>query len=354
MMNVIKTGSLEEPAPGIAQWRELYAAAAQFHQIGCWRWLSDADLIGVRDPDTGVIGYCSVFGNAGRMFALAVYPGEAGLASFRQTQLAQGELLDELMLSQCCLIASFGERALLEKPDLTVIKQLGLKFRGAHAWPQFRSYRPGYAPWYLTAAEATVLTVALQQVAIVGQRVRDDLNFQLRCEQDEMLLRECDRTGPARPWWEQWVKLPANVPPPAPPALPPLEAATLQPLRRLPLAADQAWELDVFPAPCLISPPGQRPYIPQMLLCVDRASGFILMIHIAETTSHWNQFYRQLVQTLKATRTRPATWRVQRQSVLQWLRPLAEAIGTTVNLAPSLPSLNEARAGLAEMMPHRR
>jgi len=37
----------------------------------------------------------------------------------------------------------FEDRDGLDKQDREVIKKLGLKFRGAHAWPMFCSYRPG-------------------------------------------------------------------------------------------------------------------------------------------------------------------------------------------------------------------
>ena len=48
-----------------------------------------------------------------------------------------------------------------EREDLGIIKRLGLKFRGENAWPKFRSYRPGFAPWFLEKSETTTLNAAL-------------------------------------------------------------------------------------------------------------------------------------------------------------------------------------------------
>ena len=70
--------------------------------------------------------------------------------------------------------ASFGGRNELRKEDHEIIKRLGLRFRGANAWPAFRSYRPGYLPWFLEDDEIEVLRLILEQVLDVAPRVKDD------------------------------------------------------------------------------------------------------------------------------------------------------------------------------------
>ena len=66
-------------------------------------------------------------------------------------------------ITQKCLMASFGNKADQQKQDLDIITQLGLKFKGRHAWPLFRSYEPGYFPWYLTQAHVRFLALALER-----------------------------------------------------------------------------------------------------------------------------------------------------------------------------------------------
>jgi hypothetical protein len=166
-----------EKSPTISDWQALYQAALEFKEIEAWTWMYDSDVFGVQDPASGEIGYCCIMGNLGEMFALALYLGSEGLESYMRVAseppLDPFEVFEEIML-QKCLMASFGSRDTLKKEDRQVIKRLGLKFRGRTAWPLFRSYRPAYHPWHLTADEARFLTLALQQAREVCLRFKED------------------------------------------------------------------------------------------------------------------------------------------------------------------------------------
>src|SRR5579872_5233461 len=131
---------MEQPSP--EEWRRLYEAAVVFRDAAPWEWMWDAEVFGVQSPESGEIGYCCVMGRLGEHFALAVYEGSAGLEGLWQMRLdpPSGDPAEMLAL-QKCLMASFEDRSLLQKPDLEIIKQLGLKFRGRSVWPLFRSYR---------------------------------------------------------------------------------------------------------------------------------------------------------------------------------------------------------------------
>ena len=43
-------------------WLALYESADLFRTLTLWRWMHDYDLFGVRDSDSGQIGWCSVMG----------------------------------------------------------------------------------------------------------------------------------------------------------------------------------------------------------------------------------------------------------------------------------------------------
>jgi hypothetical protein len=353
MAATIQTGNVVEPLPSLEQWHALYAAACEYQRLACWQWLADSDLFAVRDPGTGVPGYCAVFGNAGEMFGLAVYLGEAGWASYFALAAAQDDARESVMQQQTCLIGSFGARDLLDDADRKVIKQLGLEFRGPRAWPQFRSHRPGYLPWRLTQTEAATLTTAFQQATIVGGRMKDNLELHIHQQRHEILVRELDTVAGATPVWrESWQPLPAVKPPePEPPPL--LEEKFVNELRRLPVVPSQVWEVDVALAPVTVGERGHRPYVPLMLWCVAADSGFILLSHMVEPANAWRELWLQLGNVMAEAKARPAEFHVQGRQSGDWLFPMAEALRTPLYLARCLPALNAARQEMSRMFARR-
>ena len=79
-----------------------------------------------------------------------------------------------LSITKTALRSWFGARRDLDKNDLKVVKDLGRKFRGSNAWPQFRSMQPGYLPWFLTEDEAKFLTLCLAQARQIALRFAKD------------------------------------------------------------------------------------------------------------------------------------------------------------------------------------
>ena len=78
-----------DPDPTEQEWRDLYRAADTFKELAPWDWMLDSDLFGVRNPDTGEIGYCCIMDNLGEHFAFGLYRGDEGLRGL--TRIAAGE-----------------------------------------------------------------------------------------------------------------------------------------------------------------------------------------------------------------------------------------------------------------------
>ncbi|MBW3625638.1 MAG: hypothetical protein KY468_19770 [Armatimonadetes bacterium] len=193
----------DHPAPSVLptdvslkELAELFEAARSFKFVEPWDWMFDSDLFGVRNPETGEIGYCCVMGNLGEHYALAVYRGSEGLDGYlcMQQGYVPEDPLDALAM-QYALMASFEDREAMSKEDRQVMKELGLKFRGRNAWPQFRSYRPGYQPWYLTGEEARFLALALDQSVEVAVRIQGDPDLLERVPEGHVLVRTRDAGG---------------------------------------------------------------------------------------------------------------------------------------------------------------
>ena len=152
----------------LKQWQALYKAAEEFKQAACWKWMDNSHIFGVENPFSKEIGYCCIMGNGGEMYGIAVYLGTRGFDSLME--MAKGEATDEMMFIQDCLMLSFDSRGDLHPQEYKQIKELGLTFRGANAWPTFRVYEPGYYPWPIEKQEHVLfLTLALQPPRSFGE-----------------------------------------------------------------------------------------------------------------------------------------------------------------------------------------
>ncbi len=265
--------STQEPTP--EEWRRLYEAAVAFRDLAPWRWMSDSDMFGVRNPEGKEIGYCCVLGMAGEVFGMVLYRGIRGLIGYWDTVQGGIQSPMDFFLSQDCLRVTFEDRSELDRRDLAVIKELGLKFRGRGQWPQFRSLLPGYAPWYLTGPEARFLAVALEQAAVVAERFREDPDMLSPPEEGKFLVRVPVRRKGKIYWRNRWQE----------PGPEEFETFYVEfpVIEELQVASGKAWEVGYF----FMSTPvregrGSRPFYPCVFLCVDRDSGFILGVHMTE------------------------------------------------------------------------
>ena len=143
---------MKVPQVSLKAWKDLYKFALRYRDLKPWGFLSDDAIFGVKDPITGQIGYCCVLGTLGEILGLCIYRGSEGLAFHQRIQ--SGELRPEdedVATMQNALLADFTDRRDLEKEDLSIIKALNLKIRGRKQYPLFRSYLPGYVPWFFPA-----------------------------------------------------------------------------------------------------------------------------------------------------------------------------------------------------------
>jgi hypothetical protein len=272
--------------PRLEEWSAAFEAAVAFRDLAPWRWCWDADVFGVEDPESGVTGYCCIMGNLGEHFALGLYRGSEGLAGFWEMQLAGRQPEEErdpvtLLSRQDAVMVSFEDRKLLAPRDLELIKRLGMKFRGRHAWPQFRSYQPGYEPWYLAGPEVRFLTVALQQsIEVAGRLAEERMVLPPTRPGGQYLVRVPEREGPGWRWHDVVREAPPPVRPPRP--LPAIDEGRLRRMGEQLARTDGILELGWFSAPEAVWGEGEdRPYFPEMLLAADSASGAPFGVRIA-------------------------------------------------------------------------
>jgi hypothetical protein len=324
-------------------WRQLYLAAMDFKKLAPWQWMSDEELFGVQNPTTGEIGYCCIMGMLGEVLALAVYQGSEGLQTYLDI-LSGDNLFEEIFSSQKCLMASFENRQDLGPADLKLIKELGLKFRGANSWPLLRNHRPGYFPWYITLEEAEFLTLALQQSLVVANRVLRNKKTLKPPKPGEYLVRMPEGAGAELTWKDAWVR-PDFAKPPF--VVPQPDVDTLLNLKKHLITSGDTWEMDYFRVPMPIKEKrNQRPYYPWGLLAVDQFSGLALVCHLAAEETYKTEFQQAVVKVLQQTNKIPKRILVGRPELFKLLEPVKSVLNFKMKIANRLKILDQARESL--------
>lgn len=329
-------------SPSREEWQRLYEAAIAFKQEAPWEWMYEDEVFGVRNPETGQIGYGSIMGNAGEHLALALYLGSEGLQGFWQMHHREPYADAFLLLEIPELQASFEDRGELHARDRQVIKDLGRKFRGRQAWPQFRSYVPGCAPWFLTPKEARFLALGLEQALLIARRVHDDPDLlePPEGEEDKYLVR----VQTEEEWADEWLAPEPVKPPP----MPHVNAEWLADLQESLPRQGMTLEADLFAMPQYVKEKDDpRPFLAYHLLVVEANSGFILGGDVLLAKPSFQAMFAEaqvrLLETFERLGGIPRRMAVRDERLANILAPIAPRLGIEVLVSTRLPALDEAR-----------
>jgi len=113
-------------------------------------------------------------------------------------------------------------------------------------------------------------------------------------------------------------------------------------------------EMDFCAVPIPMGEKGKRPYIPYMLLIVDRDSGIILgseLLHPEPSLeAMWGLIPLTVVYQLAHIGVVPRQIRVRTPLLTQLLQPLVEELGFEVRPTPTLRSLDQAKRFLLQRL----
>jgi hypothetical protein len=336
------------PAFPLALWKELYDAAFAFQAKSPWELLDDLDVVGVRDPLSSETGYGVVMGSGGTLFGLCVYRGPEGFAVYRN--LISGETdpeSDESFAGQLSLKVEFGSRRDLLPEDLTIIRGLGLKLKGQHAWPEFRSLKPGFLPWFLTEREARFLLVAINALSCHHDKVASGyFDNSLR---DGRVLVYSLVAGSQRDFVPAWEPEPHPIKPPHH-LLRIDEVRISAALARNP-KPDSPWEVDYFYIPLVIGE-GERPFFPRLCVVCHQESGFVLTQELLSPEMiPIEALADAIVSVVEKQGVLPLRIFVQRKEDWTSLAPLGRSLGITIQHRNSLDAIHALkREVLTRMM----
>lgn len=333
-------------APTRAEWEALYKAGVAFRDASPWLVLEENDLFGVRDPETGDMYYCCILGGGEELTGLNVYRGSRGLVGHWKIQgQMDPDMIEEdpasAMLLQDCITASFVDREELMENDVAVIKELGLRFRGKGAWPQFMSYVPGFFPWQVSGPEARVLTLALSQAVTVMREVQKDEDYLLPPAPTGHYLVRLQENGE---WTERYERPVPYTPPSVTPA--PVDAERIARLKELP-ETDGWAEFDHFYLPMpTFEDEKTRPFMPLGVVIADHSSSTVLTLDFIEPDAIAERLPERLMDAIEKAEALPARILAAREETFICLEPTANSLGIELFLIAELPAVEQAKAGM--------
>lgn len=320
----------------------LYDLADELYRRAPWQWLEEIQLIALRHPQTGEVGYLSVMGREGSHRALAVYLGQEAIERFNRIHSDDpGTEQDamRLILESRQLQLSFNERAILTKEDLAEIKTLGRKYRG-ETWPQMRSFHPGVVADRITEEEAVWLTLAVEQLFIVAPRLKSDPDqtFRQMGQEPQILCRSQSAEGV---WADEWIPHHTKLH-----SFPQPDCDTALAARVKALPDKRKIECLFMLLPSRIGPKGGRCVYPYIILAVDADSGFILGV---ELTSMEKRTFEELIAEVPNTFLRlferagicPKKLDCASLATAHLLHQPAKQLGVKVQCYEGLPLLDE-------------
>lgn len=326
--------------PSLEQWKRLYELMGKIRELAPWEYMYEHNIFGVQFPEKGNLGFVSVMGNLGEHFAVAVYMGKKGFEGFLNMQRMGYRLAPDIVLQVPQLQASFEDREMITPEDRKIIKQLGLKFRGGKAWPQFRSYRPGCFPWYLEKEEAQLLIHGLEQLMDVSPRFKKDPGTLQPPEPDRKYLVRVYENG-------KWVDRPQKI---RFPADPPLRLSmNMDALNYLKSMSKQnsIVEVDIqMMEEAVRDKKFDRPYFPFMLLIAEKQSHMILGVDLLSPLPSLEEMWEivpEKVTEILANYLLPKEIQTKDPLIALLLSALEKEVGFKVKLVSRLPTVEHAR-----------
>jgi len=336
-------------SPSLKDWRELYRSAIEFKELAPWDWMSDTDLFGVQNPEDSDTGYCCVLGGCGEFFGLAVYLGTEGLIGYLDIQsgkISAEKDPFEVLLSKKCLVTSFENKSNLTKEELSVIKELGLIFKGRNAFPQFRNYEPGYYPWFLTKEQAVYLTLCLDQAKSVALRFKDNPEMLTPQIENFYFVRIPKRKNETIEWVDAWLE---------PLSLckivrvfKKLDNERLQRIEKIASHTKMVWEIDSFYVETCVREKDGRPLYPITFMCVDQDSDFVLNVNLVSHKRFEDEFIEYFLKLVEEHKLLPKEILVKKEELFIYLKPFAEMFNIALKSVKRLTAIEKARKSMFE------
>ena len=332
-MDQHETHTEAEPTP--EQWLALHHAFRRYCEARPWERLGNEDVLAVNDPLGHFKGYCVALGDGGVAYGLGVYLGDRGLLNYLSTMTSEDEPVDVDVLERgLALTAVLGDREELENEERKAMRDLGLRYRGRGRWPIFRSAIPGHWPWYVNADEARFLTVALDNVRDVAERIGQGMLDLYAGREPSEVLTQSLRDGV---WRDEWEPL-------RPPVLPVedhrADTDRLRSISQSTPVGSAVWEVTASYIPTGAQDGrGTRPYLPTLVMVVEDDSGLILTVRMLGRVPSAAEKQEPALELLEQADRLPGALVCDREGIADLLAPITSALGIGLYVGPT-PALD--------------
>ncbi len=349
-----KSASKQNVSFDYEEWRGLYEAMNRIKELAPWKWMYEDNIFGIENPETKELGFVSVMGALGEYQAVSVYRGWEGYFRFLSLQEVFSKEDDpdpNYLLEVPQLMASFEDRSELTKKDLKIIKTLGFKYRGRKAWPLFRSYKPGFLPWYLESDEIRFLQYALELLFEVAPKFREDPKFLDSGDSETILIYTATRKGNELKWKQERRRI--ELPKPEEFNIF-IDMDIMDSAKKLPVG-EHEFEVDVFMYPVPIQEKrDERPYFLYIFMMVDVNSGAVANVEflrpIPSIKNVWSQSPNKLIESFNKIGAIPKCIRVKSDLLYDLFLPLSEEFGFALKFQKELPQQSRARNSLIDFL----
>lgn len=319
----------------VTLWSEVLTRSEVFRKLAPWQWINGTSLLGVRDLISGEIDWCSIMGQRGQTFGVAIYPGEAGLRSL-QRMIDHGPDEFDAILQQTAHVLTFNDRNGITKDMAVILKACDRRYRGANAWPELITYDPGFFP--MPPRDVVTLTRTITVLdCLFGMFINaaKDPGWDLADDRDRawVALPEADGMTPI-------VRRAIQVIPPLSLPVIPVDQVSVGRIRAQRRAPGHQVLLDWFPSDAVIdgTDAAGRPYFVMHLLAFDTSTGMILAAEVSRFATVWTDLAQVLLRISEQSGV-PSQVCVRRSEALTILGPLAQALGTKLTLQTNAAEL---------------
>lgn len=329
-----------------ANWQRILELSEKLKNLQPWKWIDDAQIFAIQDPETKEYVYCSIMGARSMEYGLSAFIGMEGVEYLRglQTEL---DIDGKYYLKQRSLQVSFSNRDELSKEDVQLLKEHGKSYRGKNQWPQFRSFYPGFYPWILDEDEVRLFSLVIEQAIEVSLLAKKDSKLLGQGYLEWFFARKYDPT--ADQWINEeisdetypnrWEGIPLFV-----------NELELQELKRSLQISNNPLEFD---SDYILTPiqdrPNERPYYPLLALSVERKHGLIVYSDMVKANNVVAATQEALVGLIKQLNCIPSEIWI-REEILPYLYEMAKKLNIQLIVSQELPLLEEAWSEMEMMM----